>query len=93
MKKADFVKKVSEKLGTTQKDTRMYVDCFLETILDCLIEDDEVDFYGHMKFTRQFKDATTARNVQTGEPVVVPAKYVPKCKFSTYAKEKVNTAK
>ena len=37
-----------------------------------------------------YKEATTARNPQTGESIAVPAKYIPKAKFSSTFKREIN---
>ena len=49
----------------------------------------KVDFYGFVKFTKVHKEAGTARSPKTGETVEVPAKDVPKAKFSSAFKKEL----
>lgn len=49
-----------------------------------------VDITGFAKLEKVYKEATTARNPQTGESIAVPSKYIPKAKFSSTFKREVN---
>ena len=49
-----------------------------------------VDITGFVKLEKVYKEATTARNPQTGESIAVPAKYIPKAKFSSTFKREIN---
>ena len=88
MKKIDVVNKLSEVRSLSKKQAGEIVDQIIDIIKTGIKEDGEVDFYGFAKFTKVHKDAATARSPKTGETVNVPAKDVPKCKFSsTFKKE------
>ncbi len=89
MKKIDVIEKLAEVRGITKKESGEIVDTFLDIVKTGLKEDGEVDFYGFVKFTKVHKEAGTARSPKTGETVVVSAKDVPKCKFSSAFKKEL----
>lgn len=90
MRKVDFVNRFAEVRGTTKKEAGEIVDAFLDVLKEGIKEDGEVDFFGFIKFTKDYRDATVKKSPRTGEPVEVPAKYVPKAKFSTAFKREIN---
>lgn len=90
MKKIDVVNKLAASMGISKKDASEFVDAFIEVVKLGVKEENEVDFYGFVKFTKTHKEATTARSPKTGEMVNVPAKYVPKAKFSKSFKDFLN---
>ena len=65
-------------------------DFLNEVLADIRSEDGGVDFYGFMKIEKVHKEAGTARSPQTGETIAIPAKDVPKAKFSSRFKKAVN---
>lgn len=89
LNKVDVAKIVADKLGVTKKDALAVTEAVFETIVESLKAGDEVSIAKFGKFSTVHKDATTARNPQTGEDVDVPAKNVPKFKFSGVVKETV----
>lgn len=90
MKKVDVANKLATSKDISKKEAVEIVDAILDIIKVGIKEDGEVDFYGFVKFTKNFKDATTARSPKTGEPVSVAAKEVPKAKFSKTFKDFLN---
>ena len=90
MKKVDVIEKLAEVKGISKKESGEIVDAFLDIVKTGIKEDGEVDFYGFLKLSRIHKDESTARNVRTGEPIIVPEKEVPKCKFSKSFKDYLN---
>lgn len=90
MKKIDVIDKLAIARDISKKEATEIVDTVLDIVKTGVKEDGEVDFYGFMKVSRIHKDATTARNVKTGEPVAVPEKEVPKAKFSKAFKDYLN---
>lgn len=89
MKKIDVVNKLSETQEISKKQASEIVDQIIDIIKIGIKEDGEVDFYGFAKFTKVHKDTATARSPKTGETVKVPAKDVPKCKFSSAFKKEL----
>lgn len=89
MKKIDVANKLAEVRGISKKESGEIVDAFLDIVKTGIKEDGEVDFYGFAKFSKVHKEAGTARSPKTGETVAVPAKDVPKCKFSSAFKKEL----
>ena len=90
MKKVDVIAKLAEQRGMTKKEAGEIVEAVLDIIKTGIKEDGEVDFYGFCKFQKVHKEAGTARSPLTGDTIDVPAKDVPKCKFSSAFKKYLN---
>lgn len=90
MKKIDIVNKLSDVRGISRKESGEIVEQVIDIIKTGIKEDGEVDFYGFVKFVKAHKDATVAHSPKTGESVNVPAKDVPKAKFSKAFKDFLN---
>ncbi|MEW4449473.1 integration host factor subunit beta [Qipengyuania sp. JC766] len=68
------------------------VDIFFEEITARLAEGGRVELRGFGAFSTRQRDARTARNPRTGEPVEVPAKSVPYFKPGKEMRELLNPA-
>ena len=90
LNKEGFIAKYAEKYGVTKVQAKSSIDAFIETLWDAVIDDDGVDFYGFMKIEKVRKSETTGRSPLTGESITIPAKDVPKAKFSSRFKKAVN---
>ena len=90
MNKADLVDFVAGESGLTKKDTRAVIGTVMDGIKAGLAADGKVTLVGFGTFSTVHREARTARNPQTGEPVDVPAKNVVKFKASKALKETVN---
>lgn len=71
---------IAPEMGLTHKDSRRYLNLFLKEITKALKRGDEVVFRGFGRFTPVKREARTAYNPQTQEPIEVPAKTVVKFK-------------
>lgn len=89
MKKADFIKKIAEKTGFTQKDTKVVVGAIREIVIEALNNDDDIQVIDGVKLSRKYMAERQSRNPQTGEAITVPAKHAPKCEFANSFKELV----
>lgn len=90
MKKIEFIKAVSEKLGTTQKEARATLESVFETIEDELVEGKKVPL-GELGYVEVRNRAErNGFNPSTREPMVIPASKVVAYKSSKYAKSLVN---
>lgn len=90
MKKIDVVNKLATSMNITKKEAIEFIDTFINIVKLGIKEDGEIDFHGFAKFTKTHKEATTTRSPKTGETVNVPAKDVPKAKFSKSFKDFLN---
>jgi DNA-binding protein HU-beta len=77
--KQDFVGKVAQKSGLSNRDAAKAVDAFLDSITDALKQGDSVTFTGFGKFSTAHRKAREGVNPrQPGEKVQIPAANVPK---------------
>jgi DNA-binding protein HU-beta len=89
MNKKDLKDFVASEANITKKDAGIAIDTVLEGILSGIEEDGKVTLVGFGTFTVAARKARKARNPQTGEPIDVPAKTVPKFRPSAAMKEMV----
>jgi len=89
MTKKEFVKVLAENLGVSQKDADVAFSAVFGTLEEVLINGDEVSVPKFGKFFVGVQAARTCRNPQTGDPIEVPEKNVPKFKASSVLKEAI----
>ncbi len=90
LKKADFIKAVAAKAGTSQKAADTVLAAALATIREALKKDDSVAFLKFGTFKISKRAARKGRNPQTGKPIQIPAAKLPVFKASAAFKELVN---
>ncbi len=78
MNKADFIKKVAEQAGVTNKQADLVLSAIVSSLHDVLKAGDEVTIPELGKFSREERAARKGRNPSTGEEIEIPAKNVPK---------------
>lgn len=79
MTKQDFVGKVAQKSGLSQRDAAKAVDAFLDSITDTLRGGDSVTFTGFGKFSTSYRKAREGVNPRNpSQKVQIPAANVPK---------------
>ena len=78
MTKQEFVGRVAQRSGLSQRDASKAVDAFLESIQEALQQGDSVSFTGFGKFATSDRKARTGVNPRTGERVEIAASRVPK---------------
>ena len=91
MTKAEIVEHIAQTTGLTKTDTSLVVEGMIETLKKALIDGDTVEIRGFGTFKIKERAARRARNPRTGEPVDIPAKYVPTFKPSRELKDEVAT--
>jgi DNA-binding protein HU-beta len=66
------------------------LNALLDGITEAVGNGDTVTIPGFGTFSRKHREARTCRNPQTGEPITVPACYVPSFKAGKRLKDAVN---
>lgn len=89
MNKASIVEAVHGKLNSTKVAAEEAVDTVIGSIVESLKQGQEVSIAGLGIFTVRRRNARTARNPRTGEPIQVPAMNVVKFKPAKALKEAV----
>lgn len=78
MTKAEFVAKIAAKTELTKVQAEKAVNGFVEVIKEALTKGDKVNLVGFGTFSVAKRKARNGRNPQTGKPIKIPAKKVPK---------------
>ena len=90
MTKKDFIEKYAEKTGTSRKAAAEYVDAFLETVEDSLVNAAGVQFVGFGTFETKTTKERKGRNPNTGEEITISARKAVSFKVGSALKSKVN---
>jgi len=91
MTKADLVKRVSDRIQMTKKQTELIVNTVFSSITDALTGDDKVELRGFGSFRVRRRNSRDGRNPKTGQAVHVPAKKVPFFKAGKELRELVDS--
>ncbi len=78
MTKQDFIARVAQKSGLSNRDAQKAVDAFMESITEALKSGDSINFTGFGKFSAAARAARQGVNPRTGERVEIAATTVPK---------------
>lgn len=90
MKKSEIVAATSEKTGETQRTVRTVMDAATDIMMDTLVKDGAVFLHGLGKLTVKKRARRQARNMVTGEKVIVPAHKTVTYRPSAMVTERVN---
>ena len=74
----------------TAKDAEIAVKEILDAIGGSLAKDGRIEIRGFGSFSLNYRAPRTGRNPTSGDPVSVPAKYVPHFKADKEMRERVN---
>ena len=88
MNKGDLINEVS-KVVSTKKEAQAAVDCVFSSITDALKGKDKVTIIGFGTFKVEERKARKGINPQTGKPIDIAAKTVPKFVAGKALKESV----
>lgn len=78
MNKQEVVAKIAKDAGLTKTSAAAAVDSLIDGITKALRKGDSVSFVGFGTFKTSNRKARTARNPQTGAPIKIPKRRVPK---------------
>ncbi|HXX38419.1 MAG TPA: HU family DNA-binding protein [bacterium] len=92
MTQAQFAARLAERLKTSKAEAHRVVETTIGLITTALKKRDPIRFVGFGVFRVSHRKARTARNPQTGAPVNVPARTVPRFTASKDLKEAVKRA-
>jgi DNA-binding protein HU-beta len=76
--KQDFIAKVAQKSGLSNRDAGKAVDAFMESVTEALKSGEAINFTGFGKFSAAQRAARQGVNPRTGERVQIAASTVPK---------------
>ena len=90
MNRTELVATFAEKGGITKKDSKDLLNILQGIVYEHMVDEDGVKLFDGVTLTRSYKEARQGRNPATGETIVIPAKYSPKCKFGKACRDVVN---
>jgi len=88
--KLEFIRKLAEKTGFTQKDTEKFFNAHNETIMQTLSDGEKIQVIGFGSYEVHDRKAREGRDPRTGATVSIPAKKVPVFKPGKLFKEAVD---
>ena len=87
--KADLVEAVAVKAEISKKEAAAALDALLETMTTALKNRDKVQLIGFGSFVTRERKERKAKNLRTGEQIIVPATTVPAFKAGRALKDAV----
>ena len=87
MTKQEFIERLAKKATLSRKDARTVVETTLKLIVDNVKKGDKVRLTGFGTFEPYRRKAGKRINPQTGAPIQVPAKTVPKFRAGKQLKQ------
>lgn len=91
--KNQLIDRISKKTKLTKTQIDSVLTNFLEETKKALVKGEEVRLLGYYSFKTTITKPRMAMNLQTKKQMKVPAKRVPKCKFSESLKGEVSKKK
>jgi len=73
MFKTDLINSIASKTGSTKVASELFLDAFVETILESLKKGEDVSLIGFGSFKITSTKAKTGRNPRTGKEIKIPA--------------------
>ena len=89
--KAELAKAISQKTGATQKQATEFINSFIDTVEEKLMQGEKVQLVGFGTFMTRRRESREGRKPGTGEKINIPASTVPVFKAGTSLKEKLNS--
>ena len=91
--KSQLIDRISKKIKLTKNQIDSVITNFLEETKKSLLKGEEVRLQGYFTLKTAMTAPRMAMNLQTKKKMKVPAKRVPKCKFSVSLKEEISRKK
>ena len=82
MNKSELIGAMAKETGLSKKDATAALNAFTGIVTKQLKKKEKVQLTGFATFETVKRNARTARNPQTGEPMKIKASTVAKCKMS-----------
>lgn len=90
MNKNELVSAVADAAGMSKGDAQSAIEAVFDTITSELKKGGDVRLVGFGNFSVSRREASTGRNPQTGAPVAIPARNVPKFSAGKGLKDAIN---
>ena len=90
--KKDLVEQIAERTGLTRVDTKIIVECFLDSVSRALQTGTNIEIRRFGRFKIKKKHARRARNPRTNQYIDVAAGYKPVFEASKELRKRINDA-
>ncbi len=91
MNRADLIDRLAARAAAlTTKDAEISVSLILDSIASALARGDRIEIRGFGSFALNYRPPGQSRNPKSGDPVQVPAKYLPHFKVGKELRERVD---
>ncbi len=90
--KKDLVEQIADRTGLTRVDTKIIVECFLDSISQALQDGTNIEIRKFGRFKTKKKNARRARNPRTNEYIDVASGYKPVFEASKELRKRINDA-
>ena len=87
MNKNELMSAVGTKLGVSKRSAEPYVNAVFDVITEALAGGEDVKINKFGVFSTAERNGRIGRNPQTGEAIEIPAKLIPRMKFSKGLKD------
>ena len=78
MNKAELIDAIAKDASISKSQAQSALDSFVSNVKGALAQGDKVTLVGFGTFSTSSRSARTGRNPQTGAPIQIPAREVPK---------------
>jgi DNA-binding protein HU-beta/integration host factor subunit beta len=90
--KKDLVEQIAERTGLTRVDTKIIVECFLDSVSQSLQNGTNIEIRRFGRFKIKKKKARRARNPRTNQFIQVAAGFKPTFEASRELRKRINDA-
>jgi nucleoid DNA-binding protein len=90
--KKDLVEQIAERTGLTRVDTKIIVECFLDSVSQALQTGTNIEIRKFGRFKIKKKQARRARNPRTNQYIDVAAGFKPVFEASKELRKRINDA-
>jgi len=90
--KKDLVEQIAERTGLTRVDTKIIVECFLDSVSQALQNGTNIEIRRFGRFKIKKKRARRARNPRTNQYIQVAAGFKPVFESSKDLRKRINDA-
>ena len=87
----DFIKRIANETGYTQKDIAAVLEAAESIMIDAVKNSDGVKIFKSLSVVPNIRKGYVGLNPITKESIIIPDKKVPKAKFSKAFKDVLNT--
>jgi nucleoid DNA-binding protein len=84
-----LIAEIAKRSALTTEQAKNALDAVIQSFSDALEKKDEIRIQGFGTFLVSLQKARTARNPQTGNPIAIAEKYVPRFRPSKNLRERV----